>query len=101
MKLDFTQNVYVGQFHNRKCKGSKYLPTATIRVKKAEKTLQDVSNSWAADGGECEENSTMFLIFSTTQRITIELTYSQIPNCNLCAMYHPAQGHDHDVSHCY
>ena len=63
MKLGSTQNGYVGHIYDRKCKGSKDLPTATIRVKKAEKTLQDVSNSWAADGGECEENSTMFLIF--------------------------------------
>ena len=70
MKLGLTQNVYVGHIYDRKCKGSKDLPTATIRVKKAEKTLQDVSNSWAADGGECEENSTMFLVFPTTQRIT-------------------------------
>jgi len=64
MKLGLTQNGYVGHIYDRKCKGSKDLPTATIRVKKAEeKTLQDVSNSWAADGGECEENSKMFLIF--------------------------------------
>jgi len=33
------------------CKGSKDLPIVTIRVKKAEKTLQDVSNSSAAGDG--------------------------------------------------
>ena len=44
-------NLYIGHIYDRKCKGSEDLPTATIRVKKAEKTLQDVSNSWAADGG--------------------------------------------------
>ena len=51
IKPGLTQNVYIGHNYDRKCKGSKDLPTATIRVKKAEKTLQDVSNSWAADGG--------------------------------------------------
>jgi len=52
IKPGLTQNVYIGHIYDRKCKGSEDLPTATIRVKKAEKTLQDVSNSSAAgDGG--------------------------------------------------
>jgi len=50
-KTGLDTNLYIGHIYDRKCKGSEDLPTATIRVKKAEKTLQDVSNSWAADGG--------------------------------------------------
>jgi len=50
-KTGLDTNLYIGHIYDRS-KGSKDLPTATIRVRKAEKTLQDVSNSSAAgDGG--------------------------------------------------
>lgn len=68
-------------------------PTATIKVKKAEKSLLDVSNSSAATDGSVKKLLQFFLVFNNTA-YHLELSYSQTQNCKLCAIYHPARGHD-------